>query len=151
MEIQLGNVSDIIHLAITPAFLLVGVGTQIRVLIKRLARVTERSRTVEARLAEKILQRKAEYEAELLILYRRMRIIHWAITLSTVCALLICMVIVALFADTALFFQIGRPMIGLLIGLLFTLAMLALIGSFSLWGRGGGGAAGARRAGGGRK
>lgn len=129
MEIQLGNIGDLIHLAITPAILLVGVGTQLRVLIERLARVTNRSRMVEGKLAAKPALRKQEYEAELRILYRRRDIIHRAVTLSTACALLICLVIMALFADMAFSLRVARPAIGVL----FTLAMLALIGSFGLF------------------
>lgn len=129
MEIQFGNIGGLIHLAITPAVLLVGIGTQLRVLTNRLASVTNRSRAVEGSLAENPTLRKAEYEAELRILYRRMDIIHRAVTLSTACALLICLVIIALFADMAFALHVARPVIGVL----FTFAMLALIGSFGLF------------------
>jgi len=129
VEVQFSNIGSLIHLAITPAVLLVGIGTQLRVLINRLARVTSRSRTVEGKLAEKSVLRKAEYDSELRVLYRRIDIIHRAITLSTTGALLICLVIMALFADMAFSLRLARPAIGLL----FTLAMLALIVSFGLF------------------
>lgn len=125
MQIQLGNVSDIIHLAITPAFLLVGTGMQLRVLANRLARIIDRVRVLEADTGQDDTSGKPHDDIELGMLYRRMHAIHRAISLTTGCALLVCTVIVMLFVDSALQAGLGR-----LIGGLFTLSMLSLIGSF---------------------
>ena len=65
----------------------------------------------------------AEAHAELTVLSRRARLIHRAITLSTSCALLICLVIVSLFAGVALGQDLSR-----LIVLLFTAALAAFVG-----------------------
>lgn len=134
MEIQLSNVGNTIHLAIAPAFLLVSVVTQLRVLSNRLARITDRSRMLEAKAAQSQAMHSSpastsESADELQTLYRRMHLIHRAITLSAACALLICIVIVALFADAVFVFHSAPPVIGLL----FVLAMLALIASFSFF------------------
>ena len=51
MEIQIGDVGHIIQLAIAPVFLLTGVGTNLTVLTNRLARIIDRSRTVDERVA----------------------------------------------------------------------------------------------------
>ncbi|MDB5764443.1 MAG: hypothetical protein JWQ21_3438 [Herminiimonas sp.] len=124
MEIQLGDVSHIIQLAIAPVFLLTGVGTNLLVLTNRLARIIDRSRVLEDRIdTDKSAQ--ADCVAELKILYRRTHLINRAITLSTTCALFICVVIAALFVGDALGLGLAK-----FIATLFVLAMLALIGSF---------------------
>lgn len=125
MNIQLGDVSHIIQLAIAPVFLLTGVGTNLMVLTNRLARIIDRSRVLEERLLESGESDPPRYEAELETLYRRAHLIHRAITLSTACALLVCLVIAALFLGDTLGLALAN-----LIALLFVLAMVALIGSF---------------------
>lgn len=125
MEIQLGDIGTIIQLAIAPVFLLTGVGSNLLVLTNRLARIIDRSRVLEDRLDNAPGSRGLEYLAEIKILYRRAHLINRAITLSTSCALLVCVVIAALFVGGAL-----RLDLTTLIAMLFVFAMLALIGSF---------------------
>jgi hypothetical protein len=125
MEIQLGDISHIIQLAIAPVFLLTGVGTNLLVLTNRLARIIDRSRVLEERLDTAAAAVQSECLAEIDILFRRAHLINRAITLSTSCALLICVVIAALFLGDALGLQLAT-----FIAMLFVLAMLALIGSF---------------------
>ncbi len=122
MEIQLGNVADIIQLAIAPALLMVGIGTQIRVLANRLGRIVDRQRVLEQRIAPPDHPR---HEAELDILYRRMHLIHRAITLAAASALTVCLVIVALFVADVFDLMFDRT-----IAALFFVCMLALIASF---------------------
>ena len=125
MEIQLGDIGHIIQLAIAPVFLLTGVGGNLLVLTNRLARIIDRSRVLEDRIDAAADSKLQEYLAEIEILYRRARLINSAITLSTSCALLICVVIAALFIGGALGFALT-----IFIAMLFVVAMLALIGSF---------------------
>lgn len=129
MFYQLADLSSIIHLAIAPAFLLVGIGTQMRVLTERLGRITTRSRVLEDRLAsggKGVMQAVSRLELEYQL--QRMQLIHHAITLSTCCALLTGVVIVTLFlADT---FDLPLDQF---IALLFVISMAALIGSFVLF------------------
>lgn len=125
MEIYLGDIGNIIQLAIAPVFLLTGVGGNLLVLTNRLARIIDRSRVLEDRLDVPADARQAEYLAEVEILYRRGHLINRAITLSTTCALLVCVVIAALFLGGALNIDL-TPWIAAL----FVVAMLALIGSF---------------------
>jgi len=125
MEFQLGDIGHIIQLAVAPVFLLTGVGTNLLVLTNRLARIIDRSRVLENRidaLGEPIHSNALD---ELAVLFRRAHLINLAITLSTTCALLICVVIAALFVGDALGLKFST-----FIALLFVLAMLALIGSF---------------------
>ena len=117
------DVAHSIQLAVAPVFLLTGVGTMLGVLTNRLARIIDRARTLERTLPELPAAAVAEVHAELKVLSRRARLIHRAITLSTSCALLICLVIVSLFAGVALGQDLSR-----LIVLLFTAALAAFVG-----------------------
>ena len=123
MNLVLGEVSQIIQLAIAPAFLLAGVGTKLMVLTNRLARIIDRSRILEDRL---LVQDNPSYIAELGVLYDRWHLIHHAITLSTTCGLMVCLVIASLFIGDAFNLALGQ-----FIAALFVLGMLALIGSFT--------------------
>lgn len=125
MEIQLGDVSHTIQLAIAPVFLLTGVGTKLAVLTSRLARIIDRSRVLEDRLHGGESLAHADVWAELETLYRRAHLINRAITLSTCCGLFVCVVIAALFIGDALNLRLAQ-----FIALLFVLGMFSLIGSF---------------------
>ena len=124
MEIQLGDVSHIIELAIAPVFLLTGVGTKLTVLTNRLARIIDRSRVLEDRMARSGGDDPVDH-VEINVLYKRGHLINRAIALSTACGLLVCLVIATLFIGDALNLGFGK-----FIALLFVLAMLSLIGSF---------------------
>ena len=96
------------------------------VLTNRLARIIDRSRALEERGESVDIQIPDERrEQEMEILFRRAQKINRAITLSTTCALLICVVVAALFLGDALNLRLGT-----LIATLFVLAMVALTGSF---------------------
>ena len=122
-----GDISNIISLAITPAFLLLGVMMLLRVLNNRLARIIDRCRTLESRINSQIGTETVQLH-ELAVLYRRMNAIHHAIGCSVGCVILICSVVVSLFVDDVLNLRLD-----MLIALLFALAMLLLIASFSLF------------------
>ena len=125
MTIDLGDVSHTIQLAIAPVFLLTGVGTNLMVLTNRLARIIDRSRVLEDRLESGTVADTGRTRSELVSLYERTHLINSAITLSTTCALLVCITIAALFVGDS--FALG---LSKFIASLFILAMLALIGSF---------------------
>ncbi|MBX9869660.1 MAG: DUF2721 domain-containing protein [Burkholderiaceae bacterium] len=126
MSLQLSDVSHIIQLSIAPVFLVTGVGTNLMVLTNRLARIIDRSRKIE----DVFIKSSDEPEndalrSELDELYERSHLINRAITLSTACALLICLVIAALFLGDATGLGLDK-----LIAALFVLGVLSLIGSF---------------------
>ncbi|WP_136415245.1 DUF2721 domain-containing protein [Herbaspirillum sp. ST 5-3] len=125
MDIQLGDISHIIQLAIAPVFLLTGVGTNLTVLTNRLARIIDRSRILEDRIAAANDVDHSDAYEELATLYRRAHLINRAITLSTSCALLVCIVIAALFIGDALNLELAK-----FIALCFVLGMFSLIGGF---------------------
>lgn len=125
MQVNIGDIGHTIQLAIAPVFLLTGVGTNLLVLTNRLARIIDRSRVLDDRLEKGDPQHAEDYRAELRVLFARARWINRAITFSTSCALLICLVVATLFLGDAL----GLRWTGF-IATLFILAMLALICSF---------------------
>jgi hypothetical protein len=125
IDIQLGDIGHIIQLAIAPVFLLTGVGTKLAVLTNRLARIIDRSRILEERMSVAVTLDHADVRAELATLYRRAHLINRAITLSSSCGLLVCIVIAALFIGDALNLRLAN-----FIALCFVLGMLSLIGSF---------------------
>lgn len=118
----ISTVAHVIQLAVAPVFLLTGVGAILAVLINRLARVVDRFRTLEDELPSTEGGVPAPAKTEMLILTRRARLIHWAISLCTVCALFVCVVIATLFVGS----MIGVDLSGT-IALLFVAAMLTLI------------------------
>lgn len=125
IDIQLGELSHIIQLAIAPVFLLTGVGTKLGVLANRLGRIIDRTRILEERVrSTKGADHDHEY-VELTALFRRAHLINRAITLSTSCGLLICIVIASLFIGDALDLGLAK-----IIAVCFVVAMFSFIGSF---------------------
>lgn len=127
MKSLFGDISNIISLSITPAFLMLGVLMLLRVLNNRLARIIDRRELLERQLSSGAGLR-AVLLHELGILSRRADAIHRALGLSTACLVLVCGVVVALFAGDAFQLKLGS-----LIAFLFVATMLMLIGSFSLF------------------
>jgi len=117
------TVAHVIQMAVAPVFLLTGVGAILTVLTNRLARIIDRARILEVRLPTVEKSEQDRLHGELATLERRSKLIHWAISLCTICALLICIVIATLFAGAFWTMDISG-----FIGLLFIFAMLALIG-----------------------
>lgn len=122
MNIQISDIGHVIQLAIAPVFLLTGVGTKLSVLISRLARIIDRTRVLEDRLRA---GPSDEYAEELEVLYRRSHLINYAITASTACGLLVCLVIAMLFLGDTTNLPLNQYIAGS-----FVLAMIALISSF---------------------
>jgi hypothetical protein len=122
MNIQISDIGHVIQLAIAPVFLLTGVGTMLMVLTNRLARVIDRTRLLEDRLDAGPNEMHMD---ELDVLYRRWHLINFAITLSTACGLLICLVIGLLFLGDTTNLPLDKY-----IAALFISGMVALIGAF---------------------
>ena len=121
-----GDISNIISLAVTPAFLMLAVMMQLRVLNNRLERISDRREVLEQRLSTGHRLRTVLMH-ELSVLRHRASAIHRALGISTSCMILIFSVVVTLFIDHAL-----RLKLDSLIAFLFVFAMLLLIVSFSL-------------------
>jgi Protein of unknown function (DUF2721) len=122
-NLGLSAAAHAIQLSVAPVFLLASVGAILAVLSGRLGRVIDRARVLETGLSTSTSSRRGEAERDLASLARRARLINRAITLVTVCGLLVCSVIASLFLGEILALDLALP-----ISLLFVLAMLALIG-----------------------
>ena len=120
--LNISNVAHVIQLAVAPVFLLSGVGAILAVLINRLGRIVDRYRFLESAKpkAEEGAGMVADIEME--ILSRRARLIHWAISLCTIGALFICIVIATLFVGSMMHVGVSQA-----IASMFIAAMLALI------------------------
>ncbi len=121
---EAADISHVIQLSIAPVFLLTGVAALLGVLTNRLARVIDRARKLEDLLPHISGDKEKHVHDELHTLSKRAKLINRAISMATSCALLICLVIVGLFAAA-----FSNTRIELYIGWLFVGAMFALIGS----------------------
>jgi hypothetical protein len=126
--LPVSTVADIIRLAVAPVFLLSGIGAFVNVLASRLSRIVDRSREIEPTL---LASRGAEHDRwirELKILDWRMSLVSWATALSVTSAMLICLVVVLLFAASLL-----RTHLGSQIAWLFIASMLTIGAGFGVF------------------
>ena len=98
-SLDVNNVSQAIQLALGPVFLLTGIAGMLNVMTGRLSRIIDRGR----RLAEAAIltdpKVRESVNDELLELERRRHLASAAITACTLAALLVCMVVTALFVE----------------------------------------------------
>jgi len=121
-------VAQIIQLAVAPVFLLAGIGAFLNVCAGRLSRIVDRARTVEPLL---LAARGSEHDrrlAEIRVLDRRMGLVGWAISLSVLAAVLICLVVVLLFAASLTGAHFGTA-----VALLFIATMISIGTGFSVF------------------
>lgn len=123
------EIARIIQLAVAPVFLIAGIGGILNVLLNRLKLIYERYRRVEQSLIDAGLEAPPMKERrELLLLDRRLQHIHRSITLSTLAALLVCLVILALFTE-----EFIRVDMSELVASLFMATMCTLIIALTLF------------------
>lgn len=123
------NVPDVTHamqLALGPVFLLNGIGVLLAMMAARLARIVDRARTLEARLPEAGEVEAAQIHETFKMTSRRARLVNRAITLATVAALLVALIVALLFTTGFLAFPTGP-----VVAMLFVICMVALVGSLS--------------------
>jgi hypothetical protein len=125
--VQSVDIAHLIQVALTPIFLISAIGVTLNVLTSRLARIVDRARTVEDVL------RRPDYKhygrdlhGVLRVLARRARYINAAITLITLSALFIALVVVMLFVNAFLRWDLSA-----FIACMFILSMLSLAAALS--------------------
>lgn len=118
----ISEMSKAIQLALGPVFLLTGIAGMLNVMSGRLSRIIDRGRALIERPDVIATYAPAEIKGELLMLERRRHITSRAITMFTVAALLVCLVIVTLFLEA----MFSGPL-NWVIGILFILGTLALV------------------------
>jgi Protein of unknown function (DUF2721) len=116
------DIAHLIQVALTPIFLISAIGVTLNVLTSRLARVVDRARVMEDRVRAALESpgSKQIHDA-LAILERRAGWINAAITLITLSALFIALVVVMLFVNALL-----RWDLSVFIASMFILSMLTL-------------------------
>ena len=115
-------IARIIQLAVAPVFLLAGVGAFLNVCAARLARIVDRGRALEPLI---LASRGAEHDRlirELRTVDRRMQLVSSAITATVASAVLVCAVVVLLFAASLINLHVGTAIALLFIGSMVTLA-----------------------------
>lgn len=122
MATEITPVAHVIQLAVAPVFLLSGVGVTLTVLTNRLARVVDRARQVEKLAAQAQPTELPGLQENLRVLARRAHLMNRSITLCTICALLVSLVVVALFVSSFTTFPLAVP-----IASLFIIGMLSFI------------------------
>lgn len=119
---SINSISNAIELALGPVFLLTGIAGMLNVMSGRLSRIIDRGRALTEGTNATASLSQDDIDAQLILLEQRRHITSIAITMCTVSALLVCLVIVSLFMEVM--FNI---LLNWIIGGLFTLATLALV------------------------
>jgi ABC-type siderophore export system fused ATPase/permease subunit len=94
---ELSVVISVLQTALTPAFLLVAVGSLLNVLTGRLSRIVDRSRDLQRQHAETEGNAHERVVDELRIIERRMRVVGSSILLAVLSAITVCIMIGLLF------------------------------------------------------
>ena len=118
----INNIADAIQLALGPVFLLTGIAGLLNVMSGRLSRIIDRGRSMKEKPEVIASYDEAAVKSELNMLERRRHITSLAITMCTVAALMVCLVIMSLFLEVMFSIPLNW-----LIGALFVLATLSLV------------------------
>jgi hypothetical protein len=118
------DIAHLIQSSVAPVFLLSGVAATLGVLTNRLSRIVDRARTLEEQL-EGHPGRGPQLHGDLRVLARRANYINVAISLATIAALLVALVVVTLFANALMGSELA-----IVIALLFVGAMVCLSAAF---------------------
>ena len=127
-ETAVAEVAEIIQTVLAPVFLLAGIGAFLNVCTGRLSRIVDRTREIEPRL---LASRGGEHDRhlrEMKVLDRRIVLVNQAIWLAVFAAVLICLVVILLFAGSLVSGHFGTA-----ISVLFILCMLALGVGFAVF------------------
>jgi CBS domain containing-hemolysin-like protein len=118
---QAADVAHLIQVALTPIFLISAIGVTLNVMTSRLARIVDRARTMENELCRPDYEAGGrDLHAALEVLARRARYMNAAITLITLSALFISLVVVMLFVNAFAHWDLAA-----FIAIMFILSMLA--------------------------
>jgi hypothetical protein len=123
--IEVVDIAHAIQLALAPVFLLSGIWVFLGVLTSRLARIVDRARNMEKELRLPEPHDPERLRRQLQALARRARYINIAITLGTLAALFVAIVVALLFSSTFIPLNLALPL-----ALLFVLAMGSLVAAF---------------------
>ena len=114
----------VLQTAIGPVILISGVGLLLLSMTNRLGRAIDRARSLAVKLENQTNEARARTSAQLVILWRRARLLRLAITLAATSALSAALLIIVIFLAALLHMKNAW-----LIGVLFMACMAALIAS----------------------
>ncbi len=121
-KVQSIDIAHLIQVALTPIFLISAIGVTLNVLTNRLARIVDRARAMEHVLRESAPRAHGrDLHGVLRVLARRAYYINAAITLITLSALFIALVVVMLFVNAFLRWDLSA-----FIACMFILSMISL-------------------------
>jgi hypothetical protein len=121
-SVQSVDIAHLIQVALTPIFLISAIGVTLNVLTSRLARIVDRARAMEDTLRRPDHTYDGrDLHGALGVLAQRARYINAAITLITLSALFIALVVVMLFVNAFLRWDLSA-----FIACMFILSMLSL-------------------------
>jgi hypothetical protein len=123
--VEVVDIAHAIQLALAPVFLLSGIWVFLGVITSRLARIVDRARNLEKELRSADVAHPDRIRIQLGALSRRARYINVGITLGTVAALLVALVVALIFGSTFMPLNLATP-----VAVLFVLAMLSLVAAF---------------------
>jgi hypothetical protein len=123
--IEVVDIAHAIELALAPVFLLSGIWVFLGVLTSRLARIVDRARNMEKELRLPEAHDPERLRRQLQALATRARYINIAITLGTLAALFVAIVVALLFSSTFIPLNLAPPL-----ALLFVVAMVSLVAAF---------------------
>ena len=127
MTTQPVDIAHLIQVALTPIFLISAIGVTLNVLTSRLARIVDRARAMEDRLLHPdYVQDGRDLPAQLNVMAQRSRWINAAIILITLSALFIALVVVMLFVNAFLRYELSVVIAGMFIMSMLTLAAALL-------------------------
>ena len=121
-QLNIATVANVIDIAVAPVFLLAGICGLLMVLTNRLGRTIDRSRSLQATEFEIISeQHKSAIQRERNSLARRIKFSNFAISMAVSSAILVCLVIVALFLGSLI-----EANVSALVASLFIVCMVLL-------------------------
>ena len=120
--VQNVDIAHLIQVALTPIFLISAIGVTLNVFTSRLARIVDRARSMEKDVSRPDYNPEGrDLHAALVVMASRARLMNRAITLITLSALFIALVVVMLFVNAFL-----RWDLAVFIACMFILSMLSL-------------------------
>ena len=113
---ELTHLAQIIQLAVAPVFLLAGLGAFLNVCAGRLARIVDRTRSLEPRILKSRGREHERLVGEMRLLDRRIRVVNRAISTSVLATVFISLVVVLLFLAFLTGMKVGTAIALLFIG-----------------------------------
>ena len=127
LQWNIDTIAHVIDISVAPVFLLAGISGLLMVLTNRLGRSIDRSRSLQMVAGKQLsLKHKAAIDNEMAGLLKRSRFINLSISLATVSALLVCLVIILLFLGSLLGINVSQ-----IVASLFIICMIILSVAFS--------------------